>query len=70
VKLRPGLEVRGPCCGGWHVLFQPEGWEQDTTASRGFLYWKCPKAGRGGAFYAGTIDTESDRHPVREPQQG
>ncbi len=67
MKLRPGLEIRGPCCNGWHVLFQPEGWENDSTASRNFLYWRCAKNGSKGAYYAGSIGHEADRQPVREP---
>jgi len=67
MKLRPGLEIQGPCCRDWHVLFQPEGWEKDTTASRSFLYWRCAKNGSKGAYYAASIGQESNRHPVREP---
>jgi hypothetical protein len=65
MKLRPGLEIQGPCCGQWHVLFQPDGWESDGTAARDFLYWRCPK--RGGRYYGGSVGQEPDRHPVREP---
>jgi len=54
MKLHPGLEIQGPCCRGWHVLFQPEGWEHDTTASRNF-YWRCAKNGSKGAYYAGAL---------------
>ena len=65
MKLRPGLEIKGPCCGGWHVLYQPDGHEHDSTAARGFLYWRCPK--RGGVYYGGGVGHEPDRHLVREP---
>ena len=44
MKLRPGLEIKGPCCRGWHVLYQPDGHEHDSTAARGFLYWRWPEA--------------------------
>ena len=65
MKLRPGLEIKGPCCDGWHVLYQPDGHEHDATAARGFLYWRCPK--RGGVYYAGGVGQKADRHRVREP---
>jgi len=68
MKLHPGLEIRGPCCRDWHVLFQPDGWEHDTTASRNFLYWRCAKNASKGAYYAGSIGQESDRHQVLEPE--
>jgi len=66
MKLRPGLEIQGPCCGGWHVLYQPDGWENDGTAARGFLYWTCPERGR--RYYGGSVGQEPDRHPMRERQ--
>jgi hypothetical protein len=52
-----GLEIKGLCCGGWHVLYRPEGHEQDSTAARGFLYWRCPK--RGGVYYGGSVGHEA-----------
>jgi hypothetical protein len=68
MKLRPSLEIRVPCCGRSHVLFQPEGWENDGMAARDFLYWKCAKRGGSRTYYSGSIGQESDRHPVRELQ--
>jgi hypothetical protein len=65
MKLRPGLEIQDPCCRDWHVLFQADGWENDGTAARGFLYWRCAK--RGGRYYGGSIGQEPDCHAVREP---